>query len=425
MTSIRRAISALALWTLWFSQIAAALETVTVDTPAHGEVLAHRTVAPAPTATLIWLLSEHGLTEGVSRLADGLAARGLDVWLLDPFQSWFLPTAPSSLAEFNRDALAAAVASIASQTGRPVFLASNDRAGGALLETAQRLPTGIARGILLISPNVYRNTPAPGQPAAYLPATATNRLPVFLMIPRQSTLYIRQADLQTQLGSGGAPVWIETLADVRDRFFFRPDASARENLAGEQLPLRIARTLRLLANAPQAVSTASLPALPRNEEPAPAAPPTRTLRPHTGDPLPPPLSLVDLDGRERSLADHRGKVVLVNFWASWCPPCVHEMPSMARLQTRLGNEEFAILAVNLGEPRDAIQAFLTEHPVNFPVLLDENQRMPRSWRVFAYPTSYLLDRQGRIRHAVAGGLEWDEPDILATIQTLIAEPARD
>nr|WP_218644594.1 TlpA disulfide reductase family protein [Thiomicrorhabdus cannonii] len=134
------------------------------------------------------------------------------------------------------------------------------------------------------------------------------------------------------------------------------------------------------------------------------------------------LQLQDQQGNTVALSDYRGKVVLLNFWASWCPPCVHEMPSMARLKTRLKEAPFEILAVNLAESAAAISAFLQTHPVNFPVLLDPSGSAVKEWQVFAYPSTYLIDKQGQIRYALFGGTQWDAAEHLTLIEEALQQP---
>jgi len=131
------------------------------------------------------------------------------------------------------------------------------------------------------------------------------------------------------------------------------------------------------------------------------------------------FSLIDVKGVSHSLSQYRGKVVIVNFWASWCPPCVHEMPSMSGLKRVFKNRPLEILAINLGEKSDDINEFLSKHPVDFPVLLDSEQKMPKKWNVFAFPTSYILDKNGVIRFSVAGGLDWNSKEVKAKIDQLL------
>jgi thiol-disulfide isomerase/thioredoxin len=136
----------------------------------------------------------------------------------------------------------------------------------------------------------------------------------------------------------------------------------------------------------------------------------------------PSLLLTQLDGDRVDLDQMRGRVVLVNFWAVWCPPCRKEMPSMARLADRLAGQPFTILGVNVGESPEEIRAFLRQVPVNFPILLDQEARSLKPWNVFAFPTTYVVDKRGRVRLGLFGSIEWDDPEAVARVEALLAEP---
>ena len=136
----------------------------------------------------------------------------------------------------------------------------------------------------------------------------------------------------------------------------------------------------------------------------------------------PQLALPELGGARLDLKQLRGKVVLVNFWATWCPPCRQEMPSMQRLNDKLAGKPFAILGVNVGETPAQVGAFLKIVPVGFPIALDEKGQHLNAWQVFAFPTSYLVDKQGRIRYGLFGSIEWDEAEAVQAIEGLLAEP---
>ena len=127
-------------------------------------------------------------------------------------------------------------------------------------------------------------------------------------------------------------MFTRVLTDVRDRFYFRPDATSVE----EDVANRLAGMLRDSIQALSDVKLAEVPAARTSKTPAAKATASteRKLRPYKGNPVPPSLKLTDLDGKVHDLADYQGKVVLVNFWASWCPPCVKEMPSMQRLKEK-------------------------------------------------------------------------------------------
>jgi cytochrome c biogenesis protein CcmG, thiol:disulfide interchange protein DsbE len=147
----------------------------------------------------------------------------------------------------------------------------------------------------------------------------------------------------------------------------------------------------------------------------------KELRPWGGGATP-TLVLKDLDGREHRLADYQGKVVVVNFWATWCEPCRDEMPSFNRLKARFGNAPFAIVAVNLAEGEARIGEFLKKVPVDFPVLLDRDGSVSKAWRARLLPYTVVLDPQQRIRYTALGELDWGAPEVEARLRTLL--PAR-
>ncbi len=113
--------------------------------------------------------------------------------------------------------------------------------------------------------------------------------------------------------------------------------------------------------------------------------------------------------------------MLVNFWATWCPPCVAEMPSLQRLKDALAGEPFRILAVDMAEDAADIEAFLERVPVDFTILLDSEGEAVQAWRVFAFPSSYLVGPEGRVRYSLYGPLEWDGPQNVAIVRSLMPQ----
>ena len=145
------------------------------------------------------------------------------------------------------------------------------------------------------------------------------------------------------------------------------------------------------------------------------------LSDQTGTPHP-ELRLPDLQGQEHDLEEMRGKVVLVNFWASWCTPCMAEMPSIGRLLQHLKGRPFAVLGVNVGEGERRVQAVARRLGLEFPVLLDGDSSAFKRWGATVLPTTYVIDPTGAIRHVGRGPLAWDDADIIAMLEGLMAEP---
>ena len=147
---------------------------------------------------------------------------------------------------------------------------------------------------------------------------------------------------------------------------------------------------------------------------------SHSLTPQAPTPAP-ALKLPDLEGKAHDLAGLKGKVVLVNFWATWCPPCRREMPSMERLQQALAGEPFVVLAVDVGEDADTIESFTSQLDAvpTFPILLDTTSRAMQAWQVAGLPTTYLVDKQGRVVASPIGGREFDHPDMVEAIRKLL------
>ena len=131
----------------------------------------------------------------------------------------------------------------------------------------------------------------------------------------------------------------------------------------------------------------------------------------------PTLHLMDADGKSVDLAQYKGRVVLVNFWATWCPPCRKEFPSLGRVRKRFKPSEFEVIAVNVGEDPDTVFSFAGI--TDFPVLFDRDSKTMAAWSVRGLPTTFLVDRQGRLAYRATGGREFDDADIVALIRSLL------
>ena len=131
------------------------------------------------------------------------------------------------------------------------------------------------------------------------------------------------------------------------------------------------------------------------------------------------FSLPTTGGETLSLSQLKGKVVFLNFWATWCGPCRMEMPSMEALYKRYKDEGLEILAVNCMETRQEVAAFMEENALTFTAALDEDGKINGTYGVQAIPTSYLIDRDGKIIMRLVGSIDWDTPEINAAFQSLL------
>ena len=124
-------------------------------------------------------------------------------------------------------------------------------------------------------------------------------------------------------------------------------------------------------------------------------------------------------GRTQSLSSLKGKVVFLNFWATWCPPCREEMPSMEALYKGYREKGLEILAVNSGENQQEVLSFLSNKEFSFTVVLDSDSKTSRAYGIQAFPTSFIIDREGNIVARVVGSMNWDVPNIRAALEMLL------
>ena len=142
------------------------------------------------------------------------------------------------------------------------------------------------------------------------------------------------------------------------------------------------------------------------------------------DNLPAPdFTFPGLDGKMVSLSDYRGKIVLVNIWATWCPPCVEEMPSMEKLYNKFKEDNFEILAVSIDAPGlKAVAPFMKKSNLTFPALIDSEGTIKADYRITGVPESFIVDKQGILIKKIIGPVNWATPKVYRFFRELIETP---
>jgi thiol-disulfide isomerase/thioredoxin len=133
----------------------------------------------------------------------------------------------------------------------------------------------------------------------------------------------------------------------------------------------------------------------------------------------PDFTLPSIDGQQVSLQEYRGKVVFLNFWATWCIPCREEMPALEQLHQKYQSEGLAVLAVDLKESAEQVKAFFQKYTLSFPSLLDHNGAVFRDYLVMGMPTTYLISRDGQLLAQGIGGRDWTRAEAQELIRALV------
>ena len=120
----------------------------------------------------------------------------------------------------------------------------------------------------------------------------------------------------------------------------------------------------------------------------------------------------DSTGKKLTLSDYRGKWVLINFWATWCPPCVDEMPSLVHMQRRMKSKGVEVLAISVDADEGAYQEFLKSYKVDLLTVRDPAQKSNNLYGTFKFPETYIIDRQGVLRRKFVGPIDWGQSEIV-------------
>ena len=269
--------------------------------------------------------------------------------------------------------------------------------------------------VVLLYPSLYVNTPVAGRERVLFPIARHTALPITIVQP----------DLGAQAGSidetiqalrqGGSLVRLERVADTTDGIYKFQNIRAMS-----------AHTARLLGDAETAMRSerqkqgfevAALPPYDASTEPQSTI--ATGLTALDGSVTLQDIRLTDISGKAVNLKrDYAGKALLLTFWATWCPHCVEEIPSMNRALAQLDKERFAIVSVSYKDTEAIMNAFRKKVPMDFPVLMDRDGQVSKAWKVYAFPSSFLIDRTGRVRYSINTGAVWDAPDMLEKLREI-------
>lgn len=130
------------------------------------------------------------------------------------------------------------------------------------------------------------------------------------------------------------------------------------------------------------------------------------------------FTLTDMQGKSWTLKDLKGKVVMVNFWATWCPPCVEETPSLEKLSSDLRKLGVEVIGVSVDRDPAALKKFISDNHLSFPIARDPDQAVASTYGTFQFPETYILDREGRVAEKIIGARDWGDPLMLSFVDSL-------
>ncbi|MGC9455976.1 MAG: TlpA family protein disulfide reductase [Halothiobacillaceae bacterium] len=398
-----------------------------------GDQLDVETINPEGSGPLfVWLINQYAETQGPDELAEVLVERDAVLWRVDLLETLLLQRTNQAVRSIDGTPVAALLDEAVAQGHGPIVLVTCDRMSVPLLRgmrtwQARAEDASAVAGAVLFFPNLYRGTPVAGEDPEFMGIVSATSMPVIIMQPELGTNRTRLQNLLSTLQSGGSPAFGWMIDGVRDYYLLHEEDPQSESLEAMG-PVPEAVRLAKDTTPDQLLAAAQLLAkVPRPDEPPPLdksaekpVAPAYGLVERPPEPAP-DYQLPDARGPMHEASENIGRVTLVNFWATWCPSCVHEIPSMNRLQAGYAPEDFAIVSFNYKEDRAHVLDFMERIEVEFPVLLDIDGAVSDRWDVFAFPSSFILDAEGRIRYSVNTAIEWHTDEVRAVVDALIEE----
>jgi thiol-disulfide isomerase/thioredoxin/pimeloyl-ACP methyl ester carboxylesterase len=394
-----------------------------------GETIEIKTFDANGENLIIYMPSSRGLGNIYPKWADELTFDGFDVWALDLHTSYMMSKTKKNMDKFNIADLVEVV-DFAKQKGfKNIYFLASSRGSVLALKTAyeyqKKYKNNILKGHIFHSPHLISGSVNIGDEANYIQIASHSNLPIYMALSDSGTKFARRSEIIKALSVGGSAVFSQIFKNTSAGFFMKPNnrLTAKDIAKRNNLSTTYSNAINILKTTKPKKLVLMQKNIVKNE--------IKTAKKHQlNDSLKPlnqktkELILNNLQGEKINLKDYKNKVVLINFWASWCKPCVKEIPSLLRLKEKINNPNFEILTINIGENKNKIinfkQKLKREQQVDFnlPILLDGGETS-RKWNIYAYPSNYIKDKNDIIKFGYRGALEWDDKHIVKTIKGLL------
>lgn len=369
---------------------------------------------------VVWIGPEYGVRKGHKEFASLLSQQNIEVWQVDLLNELFMPLGSASMRKLNAAYVADIINHAANQSGKPLLVVSDSYGSVAALAGIHYWQQHYHKantlvGALLFSPNTYVSVPPLGAPPTYMPIISASNIPIMILQGANNSNRWQLGKLVDQLSKHGS-VYSELMPGIIGLFYDEARTAGTSN-AYRGIVAKFPRYLALLTRHPVPRDTIPLQSVSSKEGKGIDI----YLKNYQGSIKPLTIKLHDANGKLSHISDYTGKVTLINFWATWCPPCVEEIPSLNRLRQLMQGKPFDLISINYAEDKTTIKDFLSRVDVDFPVLLDQDGSFAAQWNVVAYPSTFVIGKDGTIRYGVNAAIEWDNPQLLEKINQLLAE----
>ena len=369
---------------------------------------------------MLWLAPEYGLREAHRSMAGMLANNNIEVWQSDILESLFLPLSSTSIKKLDGRHVADLIEYAHKITGKKIIVVGDSYASIVALHGAhewqrrkQTIPYLI--GAILFTPNTYVSIPPLGQLPEYMPIISSTNIPIMIYQSQNSSNIGQFDSLVEKLQQHGNPVYTRLTPKIMSVFYEKEPTEAMKQQV-RPLSTNIKKIIPILEKYPTPLKSIKLKKIANHKRGTDSY-----LKVYKGTIYPLAIHLEDAYGKAFTKNNYKGQITVINFWATWCPPCVQEIPSLNRLKNKMKGYPFELISINYAEDQKTILEFMKKVNVEFPVLLDKDGTFAKKWNVIAYPSTFVIDKNGVIKYGVNAAIEWDSPELIEKIKSLNKE----
>lgn len=397
--------------------MASSQEEIIVPVSDEAELTVNR-YAASGNYLIIWLSPEYGFRDGHRSMAQLLSRQNIEVWQSNIVESLFLPQSVKTLRQLDGRYIADLIEYAHKLTGKKIVLVGDSYASinaliGAHQWQSRKLNSAYLIGAILFSPYTYAYIPPLGLEPVFMPIIDATNIPLMIYQAKGSGNINQFENVVAKLQQHNNPVYTKFVPDVMSLFYNATPIEVMEKHA-----------LTLIPNIKKMVRVLEKHKLPQT--PMPLSPLLSVksgidihLKEFKGNAVPLNINLLDADDTPYIRKDFTNKITVVNFWATWCAPCVEEIPSLNRLKQKMTGLPFELISINYAEDKKTVRDFMARVDVKYPVLIDKEGAFAKQWNVISYPSTFIIDTHGKIKYGVNSAILWDDPDLIDTIKSLL------
>ena len=405
------------------NKVSAAVVFTEIEVPIESQDLSIKIIPSKGNSLIIWVAPGFGTHQRAMDTSVKLSNYGVEIWHVDLSESLFLPKSTTTMRQLEGKYLAGLVEYAHKKTKKNIILLT--RSYGAIpVLRAMRIwqiknknikPNDFyLQGAILFSPELYSKVPELGLEPEFVNIVDATNMPLMIYQGEKRSNRWQVKKLLKRLEASESQVYFNLLKGVNGVFYSKDNKP--ETLSQlERMPKKLKSTIRLLEKTEKPKVAAAL----KSKTLKKSQPLDVKLKPFKGKPIPYPLDLIDVRGIRHKKDSYKGKVTVVNFWATWCPPCVEEIPSLNHLRELMKDEKFELISVNYGEDKQTVQGFMQKVHVDFPVLLDPDGKQSAKWNVLVFPSTFVIGPNGKIQYGINAAIHWDNEAIVKKLKSLV------